>query len=532
MAFCKFLLQFGPGYGTILETEHFYKPVERRLFMHYILTFDIGTTAVKTCVFDERLRCVSSANEEYTLLTGAGNTVELEPETYITACRNGVRATAEKEGLLSRVAAICITTQGETLIPIDKEGNSLRNAIVWLDSRAAEEAAFIQKLPFAKDLFQTTGVPTMEATAPLAKLLWIKNHQPEVYEKTYKFLLLEDYIIYRLTGAIATEKVLMGTTGYYDIRKQCLYRDALEQTGIDEAKIPEIFDSGTIVAKVSEVASIHTGLPAGIPVVAGAMDQVAAAIGGGNIHEGILTETTGTCMSIMTSADERCFGLGGNVAVYPHVLPGKYYIIPFCMTAGVVLKWFKDEFCTEETQQAKALGRSAYIGLDDLAATCPPGAGGLLLIPYLNGILQPEVKPEMRGVFFGVSLDTKKPQFIRAIFEGVGYMLRENLELIESMGIEVAEIRSFGGGSNSVLWQQIKSDITWRKISTMHEKECASLGAAILASVAIGLYPDLETAAKVNTIARSCIPDAAAAELYDGLYARYLRVLEATKALY
>ena len=138
----------------------------------------------------------------------------------------------------------------------------------------------------------------------------------------------------------------------------------------------------------------------------------------------------------------------------------------------------------------------------------------------------------MRGVFFGGSLDTKKPQFIRAIFEGVGYMLRENLELIESMGIEVTEIRSFGGGSNSVLWQQIKSDITWRKISTMKETECASLGAAILASVAIGLYPALETAAKVNTIARSCIPDAAAAELYDGLYARYLRVLEATKALY
>ena len=220
------------------------------------------------------------------------------------------------------------------------------------------------------------------------------------------------------------------------------------------------------------------------------------------------------------------------MCVYPHVLPGKYYIIPFCMTAGVVLKWFKDEFCAEEIKQAKRAGRSAYMGLDDLAATCPPGAGGLLLIPYLNGILQPESKPEMRGVFFGVSLDTKKPQFIRAIFEGVGFMLRENLELIESMGIQVKEIRSFGGGSNSVLWQQIKSDISWRKISTMRQTECASLGAAILAAVAIGIYPDLDTAAKVNTVARSCIPDPGNAEIYDGLYRRYLRVLEATKALY
>jgi xylulokinase len=500
--------------------------------MRYILTFDIGTTAVKTCLFDEVLRCVSSANEEYQLLTGQGNTVELDPETYIDACRNGIRATAEKEGLLSQVAAVCITTQGETLIPIDEAGKPLSNAIVWLDTRAEEEAAFIKSLPFAADLFQKTGIPTMEATTPLAKLLWIKNHQPEIYEKTAKFLLLEDYIIYRATDIIVTEKVLMGTTGYYDIRNQCLYREALEQTGIDANKIPEIVDSGTVVGKLTKYLSLHTGLPEGIPVVAGAMDQVAAAIGGGNLREGVVTETTGTCMSIMTSADQRCFGLGGNVCIYPHVLPDKYYIIPFCMTAGVVLKWFKDEFCTEETKQAKREGRSAYKGLDDLAATCPPGAGGLLLIPYLNGILQPESKPEMRGVFFGISLDTKKPQFIRAIFEGVGYMLRENLELIERMGIEVKEIRSFGGGSNSVLWQQIKSDITWRKISTMHQTECASLGAAILAAVAIGLYPDLDTAAKVNTIARSCIPDPAAAEVYNDLYARYLRVLEASKALY
>lgn len=500
--------------------------------MRYILTFDIGTTAVKTCLFDESLRCVSSANEEYTLITGPGNTVELDPETYINACRSGIRATAEKEGLLSQVAAVCITTQGETLIPIDEAGQPLRNAIVWLDTRAEAEAAFIKTLPFAADLFRKTGIPTMEATTPLAKLLWIKNHQPEIYEKTAKFLLLEDYIIYRATDVIVTEKVLMGTTGFYDIRNQRLYREALEQTGIDENKIPQIVDCGTVVGKLTKYVALHTGLPEGIPVVAGAMDQVAAAIGGGNLREGVVTETTGTCMSIMTSADERCFELGGNVCVYPHVLPGKYYIIPFCMTAGVVLKWFKDEFCAEEIKQAKRAGRSAYKGLDDLAATCPPGAGGLLLIPYLNGILQPESKPEMRGVFFGVSLDTKKPQFIRAIFEGVGFMLRENLELIESMGIQVKEIRSFGGGSNSVLWQQIKSDISWRKISTMRQAECASLGAAILAAVAIGIYPDLDTAAKVNTVARSCIPDPGNAEIYDGLYRRYLRVLEATKALY
>lgn len=500
--------------------------------MCYILTFDIGTTAVKTCLFDAYLRCVSSANEEYQLITGDSNTVELDPETYMDAVCNGIRATAGKVGLLTQVAAVCITTQGETLIPIDENGEALRNAIVWLDTRAEEEAAFIRKLPFAADLFKKTGIPTMEATTPLAKLLWLKNRQPEIYEKTYKFLLLEDYIIYRLTGTIVTEKVLMGTTGYYDIRSQSLYLEALVQTGIDKDKIPKILDCGTVAATVSKAIADHTGLPMGIPVVTGAMDQVAAAIGGGNLREGVVTETTGTCMSIMTSVDARCFSLGGNVCIYPHVLPGKYYIIPFCMTAGVVLKWFKDEFCDAETELAKTQGHSVYQELDRLAEACSPGAGGLLLIPYLNGILQPESKPEMRGVFFGVSLDTKKPQFIRAIFEGVGYMLRENLELIESMGIQVQEVRSFGGGSNSLLWQQIKSDISQRRISTMMQTECASLGAAILAAVAIGIYPDYDTAAQVNTIAHSCTPDAKTADVYNGLYQRYLRVIEATKVLF
>lgn len=500
--------------------------------MGYILTFDIGTTAVKTCVFDEALQCVCSANEEYALITGEGNTVELEPHTYWDAVRSGIRQTAQDKGLLAGIAAVCITTQGETLIPIDREGNELRNAIVWLDTRAEDEAAFINNLPVAEKMFARTGVPTVEATTPLAKLLWIKNHQPEIYEKTYKFLLLEDYIIYQLTGAIATEKALMGTTGYYDIRDQILFTEALEQTCIDGDKIPPVYDCGAVIAPVSEAAAAQTGLPAGIPVVAGAMDQVTAAIGGGNLTEGVVTETTGTCMTIMTTADERCFQIGGNVCVYPHVLPGKYYIIPLCMTAGVVLKWFKDEFCTAESAKAKELGTSAYDLLGELAATSAPGANGLLLIPYLNGILQPESKPEMRGVFFGLSLDTKKPQFIRAIFEGVGYMLRENLELIESMGVKVHEIRSFGGGSKSGIWQQIKSDIIGHRICTMNETECASLGAAILAAVAIGLYPDVEAASRVNTIACSHSPREENVSVYDALYTRYCRVLAAAKALF
>lgn len=499
--------------------------------LRYILTFDIGTTAVKTCIFNEELTCVASANEEYALLTGPGNVVELEPEVYWQAVKSGIAKTAPKADLREAIAAVCITTQGETLIPVDRTGTPLRNAIVWLDSRAEEEAAFVGTLDVAKDIYQRTGVLTVDAIAPLSKLLWIKKHEPEVYADTYKFLLLEDYIIFRLTGEFATEKVLMSTTAYFDIRKGELFREVFEHTGLDADKIPAVYNPGDVIAGVSKEAAEQTGLSAGAKVVAGAMDQVTAAVGGGNLTSGIVTETTGTCMAIMTTADESCFNEAGNVNIYPHVLPGKFYYIPFCMTAGVVQKWFKDEFCGAEQALAKEKGVSVYEILGDMVEACAPGANGLLMIPYLNGILQPENDPDMRGIFYGISLDTKKPQFLRAIYEGVGYMLRENIELIESLGIEVTEIRSFGGGSKSDVWQQIKSDISGKRISTMTETECASLGAAILASVALGIFPDVETAAKANRINHSNEPNPKTKAVYEKSYQKYMKLLALAKEL-
>ena len=499
--------------------------------MRYILTFDIGTTAVKTCIFDEALQCVSSANEEYALLTGPGNVVELDPSAYWEAVKKGIAQVAQEEALRKQIAAICITTQGETLIPVDENGKALRNAIVWLDSRAEEEAAYISALEVGKRVYQRTGILTVDGTTPLSKLLWVKRHEPQVYADTYKFLLLEDYIIFHLTGVFATEHGLMGSTAYYDIRKGELFADVFEQTGLDMEKIPKVYSCGEVIAEVSEAAAKETGLSAGIKVVAGAMDQIAATVGGGSLSEGIVSETTGTCMAIMTTVDESCFDKGGNVMIYPHVLPGKYFYIPLCMTAGVIQKWFKDEFCAEETAQAKERGVSVYEILSELVEGCAPGANGLVMIPYLNGILQPENIPEMRGVFFGVSLDTKKPQFLRSIYEAVGFMLRENLELIESVGVEIKEIRSFGGGSKSDIWQQIKSDITKKQISTMVETECTSLGAAMLAAVALGLYPDIETASKANRLAHTHEPNKENEGVYDASYEKYTKLIKMAEGL-
>lgn len=496
----------------------------------YILTFDIGTTSVKTCLFDETLSIVAQSTEEYKLITGAGNVVELVPQTYFDAVIAGTKKVATEEQR-KRIAAVCISTQGETVIPVTREGEELSNAIVWLDARSGEEAKYISSLPVARKVYGRTGVSAIDGMVPVAKLLWIKNNRPEVYEKTYKFLLLEDYIIYRLTRVFATERVLLCTTAYFDIRRNELFHEMFEAAGLSEDKIPDIYSPGDVIAKLTPEAAELTGINPEAVVVAGCMDQVAAALGAGNIVEGMVTETTGTCMALTATTGEGSFERESGVIIYAHVIPGKYLFLPFCVTAGMVLKWFKDEFCEGERERAAKEGREVYDILSELAATAAPGCGGLTLIPYLNGVLQPESLPDVRGVFAGVSIDTGKPEFIRAIFEGVACMLRENIELIESLGIDVAEIRSFGGGSKSAVWQQIKADISGKRIVNMAQSESASLGVAILAAVSLGYYPDIAAACRVNTPASEFMP-AEDRTLPGAIYSRYTKFFNATKGLF
>lgn len=495
--------------------------------MKTILTFDIGTTSVKTCLFDQTLGTVGTHTEEYRLLTGEGEKrVELEPEVYWQAILNGIAAVAPTAEARGTVAAICVSTQGETLIPVDRDGNALRRAIVWLDARADAEGAEISALPGAKDVYARCGVAGIDGMTPLSKLLWIRRNEPDIYERTCKFLLLGDYIAWRLTGRFISEKTLMTTTAYYDIRSDCRMDAWLEACGLDPEKIPEAVDSGRIVGRITESAALETGLPRDTCVVSGAMDQIAAAIGGGNVREGVITETTGTAMILLSTADESCFDSAGGVNIYRHAIPGKYLVIPFCITAGVVLKWFKDEFCAWETKLAEQTGRSVYDVLGEMAEKCAPGANGLTLIPYFNGILQPHTSPNQRGIFFGASLQTGKAQFVRAIFEGIGYMLRENVELLESLGIRIEEIRSFGGGANSAIWSQIKADVTGKRIVTMEEGECASLGVACLAATALGWARDVESASAHNRTKRAFVPDEESAAAYRPLYDRYRKILE------
>jgi len=503
--------------------------------MKYFLTFDVGTTSVKTCIFDETLHMLGYSNEEYQLITPNTGIVEAIPDRYWEAVESGtLRACENAKVSPADISSISITTQGETLIPVDVEGKALSNAIVWLDERAGEEAGALSKVFDSVAFYAKTGITELNGYVPIAKLAWIKKHQPEIYEKTYKFLLLEDYLIMRFTGAFVSEKALLSTSGWFDIAEDCIWDEMLEAAGINREKIPEALECGEIVnAPVLPEVREAMGFSSEIKVVTSAMDQTTSALGAGNVVPGIIAETTGTCMCIGATVLEPNFYDPLRVNLYRHIQKGKYLLIPVCMTAGITLKWFKDEFCKWEQEQAKERGISVYDVISEQVAKIPPLAGGLMLIPYLTGTLQPDNNPDARGIFYGVGLDTGRSHFQRAIFEAIAFMLRENVELIEAVqGSRTKEIRSLGGGAKSPVWRQIKADVNQTRILSMAEEECSSLGAAILAAVALGAYPDAETAAAfANKVSQAIEPNTELAADYDEAYRKYRKLYSVTKVL-
>lgn len=501
--------------------------------MSYLLTLDVGTTSVKTCLFDEDFKLLGYSSEEYTLLTPENGIVELEAETYWEASRHGIEKAVAAAGINGmEIGVITVVTQGETLLPVDKAGKPLRNAIVWLDARAEAEAALINTRFTGEEVYSTTGLPEIGPACPVCKVMWIKNQEPEVYDKTYKFLLLEDFLIMKLTGQTVTEKCLMSSTGYFDINREVLWDRMIEVTGLDWEKFPEILDCGVRAGGILMDVADDLGINPGLIVSTGAMDQAASAIGAGNIAAGIVTETTGTALVIAATTPTPDYTNAARVNIMRHGIKGRYLILPYNQTAGMVLKWFKDEFCRYETEACDKEGKSVYAFLDELAAEAPPLSNGLLLLPHFAGMLTPEMNPDVKGVFFGVGLDTKKPHFIRAILEGIAFMLRQNIDLLEGMGVRVKEIRSLGGGSKSRLWSQIKADVNQRVIQVMEQEESTSLGAAILGSLAAGMYGTVEEACRVVTVKKGFAPDASCAGLYDKGYGRYKKLYAYLKDLF
>ena len=496
----------------------------------YILTIDVGTTSVKAAVFDEQLVCVRTATVDYALDTGKNGFIELDAEKYLQVITQAVQQMLQgQDSLREQICAVVPTTQGETLIAADADGNALRKAIVWLDGRAEQQAAALGKDFPPELLFSLTGVSELAGTVPVCKAMWIKEKEPEVFARTEKFLLLEDWILLMLSGQFATNKVLLSSSGYYDIVNDCYYEKILSAAGLRREQFPVAYEPGTCLGAILPAAADRLGISKEAKIFTGAMDQPMAALAAGNYQEGIITETTGTCMVIGAASAKPDFHHPRRTIIYRHVIPGMYLVIPDCMTAGIVLKWFLDEF--EEELKAE---KNPYRIMDQRAEAIPAGSDGLILLPYFTGIQTPEINPNACGVFFGLDLSMGRDHMIRAIMESVGYMLKENLSVVQEVARCYAkQVRCMGGGAKSPLWLQIKSDICQVEINRMAQTECTSLGAAIVGAVALGWFPDYQTAVDhANSIEKIFYPQKENRVVYERRFAKFLEIYQALKPVF
>ena len=477
----------------------------------HFLAFDVGTTSMKCILFNESFEELFYENREYDIESGPNGIAQIAPQVYYQTFCDCIAAMTKKVNVGQLPLAICFTTQGETLIPVDAEGNALTKAIVWLDTRAGKEADYICKGISRENWYATTGLCEIDGALPMAKVLWLKKNEPEIYRKTDKFLLLEDYLIFCLTGKRVSEKSLQSSTGWYDIVREKMYTEVLQLCQVEEGKFPEILPCGTVVGSISSQIAESLGLSAETVVVTGAMDQIASAIGAGNTHQGIVTETTGTALVVGATVQKPEFDLQIPLTVYKHY-NDQFIYMPYFATAGITLKWFRDTMLPHLVGEAKEKGVSSYDLINEMVKTSPPGSNGVMMNPDLM----------TGGAFYGLTLSSSMADMARSVMEGVAFMLRSLIEAVEAKKIAVEHILSMGGGSYSAVWSEIKASVCGKPIHCVGYSQTTALGAAILAAAAVGSCDSVEAASKqIVDSGRIYGPDENLKAIYDEVYIQY-----------
>ncbi len=501
--------------------------------MPLYLGIDVGTTSVKAGVFNHLGHTLALARRDYALDTPSVDHVQLEADLYWQATNEVVRRCLAEPGLSSDpISAIAVSSQGETTIAVDAQGRPLHPALVWLDNRARQQAVELGERLGAQ-AYLHTGIPGVNPTWSACKILWLAQEKPRVFEAAHKFILVQDFIVHRLTGEFTTDGAVACTTLLYDIVRHEWWDRALEAVGLTPARLAEIHRPGTIAGELTSAAGGALGLQPGTPVVLGGMDQSAGAVGAGSITPEIVSETTGGALAIQATVSAPDVDHTQRVPVYVHSAPDRYLFVPVCDTGGMAFKWLRDTFGEVELEQAARSGGDAYDLLTSEAADVPAGSDGLLMLPHLTGAFSPEYNPTARGVFYGFTLFHRRAHFVRATLEAVAFMLRRNLELIRQAGVRGRELRSTGGGARSRLWRQIKADVCGLPVLTLENPEAALMGDAILAAVATGAYAHLEEACReMITIGERLGPDPQAQAVYETSYRDYCDLNDALDPLF
>lgn len=494
-----------------------------------ILAIDIGTTNCKTILLDDRGKLVHKESVEYSVQIPHPGWSEQQPEDWWDAVQDSIIKVVRKVNPTS-IKAIGLSGQMHGLVLLNAAGVVLRPAILWNDQRTSQEC---------EDIYARVGGPerllsyTNNAMLPGytgGKILWVKNNEPDLFEKAAHVLLPKDYVRFRLTGHYATDVSDASGTGLFDVENRIWASGLLEKIGIPQGWLPRAYESGEIAGELQAAAAEKLGLPAHLPVIAGGGDAVMQTIGSAATSPEKCLIVVGTGGNVTVSIQEFAKNPGGRLQHFCHSLPGMWVEMGVTLSAGNSLRWFRDTFGIHEVNEARKIGASPYELLGKLAATSPAGAGGVLFLPYLQGERCPYSDVHAAGTFTGIRLNTERADLLRAVYEGVAFSLRDVLELILQTGASPEVIHLSGGGSSSELWQQIHADILNREVRTLDYAEDASaVGAAMVAGVNIGLWSNIEDAVQNIRVRSITEPVADNVPLYSELFEVYKDLYPALK---
>jgi xylulokinase len=490
------------------------------------LGIDVGTGGTRAVVADPDGNVVASATAEHVPFVSARTGwAEQDPEDWWRATIAAVREVLSKTSA-GEIMAVGLSGQMHGLVLLDQNDEVLRPAIIWCDQRTDSQCNSLTEMIGADRLIELTCNPALTGFT-LPKMLWVREWEPELWQKVRTVLLPKDYVRLRLSGDRATDVADASGTLLLDVKARKWSSEMLSATEIDERLLPRVYESPEVTGSISKAGAETTGLQVGTPIIAGGGDQAAGAVGMGIVRPGTASSTIGTSGVVFAATDQPKLDPKGRVHTFCHAIPGRWHVMGVTQGAGLSLRWFRDQF--------GAVGDDGYDAYDRLtkeAALAPAGCDGLIWTPYLMGERTPHLDPFATAALVGLTASHTRAHIVRAILEGVAFSLRDTFEIFNEIELQVEEIRLGGGGARSSLWRQIQADVYGHRVDMVAAEEGAAFGAAILAGVAVGMWSSVDAACEaVVRIIGHVEPNAESVRILAGQYERFKKIYPALKPI-
>lgn len=493
-----------------------------------LIGIDVGTGGTRALIIDARGTVLASATEDHQPFASPQiGWAEQHPEDWWRACGIAIRKALAKAKLRGdEITCVGFSGQMHGAVMLDAEDKVVRPALIWCDVRTEAQVSELNQRIGAERIIQLTCNPAL-ANFTLTKFLWVRENEPENWKRVRSVMLPKDYVRFRMTGERAIDMADASGTLLLDVANRRWSPEMLEEAEINSSFLPTLFESPDICGSVSAEGAVATGLKPGTPVVAGAGDQAAGAVGMGIVAAGAVSATIGTSGVVFASTDRPALDPKGRLHTFCHAIPGRWHVMGVTQAAGLSLRWFRDQFGAGTDD-----GRDPYERLSEEASGVAPGSEGLLWTPYLMGERTPHLDPKARAALVGLTASHTRAHVIRAIMEGVAFSLRDSFTIFQEMNVPVECIRLGGGGARSRLWRQIQADVYGHEVQTVEAEEGAGYGAAILAGVGAKVWESVDSAcAAVIRVAERLAPQPDAGEAMDAAYKRYQRIYRAAKEI-